>query len=290
MEPIGSIEEAIRSKLNITAGPALHDRVLARLRHAQEQSNETTPAPEPVIRRTIMRSPIVKLGIAAAVIAVVGLGIVEFIGSGSQSGVVWAKVAQQVQASRGVIYRTRGTGVGDPNDDWPKGYMMHYKSPVHSRTEWYRGGQIRRTINFDLSTKTLVWLAYDSNVYAKEPMKEEAVQSVQSGWMHPEEVTSQFVSHEHKSLGARTIDGVLCEGIETTDPAVFGANYPVKTFVGRLWASTETGFPVLIELEAAAGADGSVRQTGFVDQFQWDVEFSPSDRAISIPPDFRPLE
>ena len=241
------------------------------------------------IRRIIMKNPITKLAIAAVIIIAVTFGLFEFIGTGSTSGVVWAEVAQKVKASRGVIYRTRGTGMGDPNDDWPKGHVMHYKSPLHSRTDWYRGEQIRRTVHFDLSTKTVVWLAHDANVYAKEPMKEEAVQSVQSEWLRPEDITTRIVSHEHREVGTQTIDGVLCDGIETTDPAVYG-DYPVKTFVGRLWVSVETGYPVLIEVEATAGEDGSVRMTGFVDQFKWDVEFSPSDREISIPPGFRPLE
>ena len=136
----------------------------------------------------------------------------------------------------------------------------------------------------------MVWLAYDAKVYAREPMKEEAVQSQQSEWMRPEDIINRFVSCEHEKLGTRTIDGVLCEGIGTTDPAVLGANYPVKTVIGRLWVNVTTGYPVLIEFEVAAGADGSIRQTAFVDQFQWDVVFSPGEREISIPPDFRPLD
>jgi hypothetical protein len=242
----------------------------------------------PFIRRIIMKSSITKLAVASVIIVVVGLGIFAFIGTGSKSGLVWAEVAQKVQASRGVIYRTRKIGIGDPNDDWPKGHIMHYKSPLHSRTDWYREGQIRRTVNFDLSTKTVVWLAHDAKVYNKEPMKDETVQSVQSEWLHPEDITSRILSFEHRKVGTRTIDGVLCEGLETNDPAVCGAP-PTKTFVGRLWVSVETWYPVLIEVEATDGEDGSVRMNGFVDQFQWDVEFSPDDRDISIPPDFRSL-
>ena len=239
-----------------------------------------------------MKSPIAKLAAAAAVITVVSLGLFEFIGDGSTSGVVWAEVAQRVEASSGVIYRTRKTGMGDPNDDWPKAHIMHHKSPLHSRTDWYRGEQIQRTVNFDLSTKTMVWLAHDANVYHKEPMKEETVQSVQrdqSPWLHPEDIISRIVSVEHRKVGTRIIDGVLCEGLETRDPAVWGAP-PDETFVGRLWVSVETGYPVLIEFEAAHGQDGSSRMAGIFDQFEWNVEFSPSDREITIPPGFRPLE
>ena len=52
-----------------------------------------------------MRSPVIKLAIAAAIIAAVILGLFEFIGRGNTSGVVWAEVAQKVQASQGVIFR-----------------------------------------------------------------------------------------------------------------------------------------------------------------------------------------
>jgi hypothetical protein len=291
MKSAENIEKLIKNlDLDIDTNAKTDQIILGELIEAHEKSKKMKSAlVEPNIRRTIMKSPITKLAVAAVIITVVALGLFEFIGTDGTSGVVWAEVAQKVEASRGVIYRTRKTGMGDPNDDWPKAHVMHHKSPLHSRTDWYRGEQIRRTVHFDLSTKTVVWLAHEANVYAKEPMKEEAVQSVQSEWLNPEDITTRILSHEHRKVGTQTIDGVLCDGIETTDPAVYG-DYPVKTFVGRLWVSVETGYPVLIEVEATAGEDGSVRMTGFVDQFKWDVEFSPSDREISIPPGFRPLE
>ena len=55
-----------------------------------------------------MKNSMVKLGIAAVILAVLGIGIVEFLGTGSTSGVVWAQVAKNVEASRGVIFRAKG--------------------------------------------------------------------------------------------------------------------------------------------------------------------------------------
>ena len=270
-----------------------HEAIFEKIQRAQDQSRTTAPASyRPNFRSKIMKSPITKLAAAAVIIVVVVLGMLEFIGTDSTSGVVWAEVARKVEASRGVIYRTRKTGMGDPNDDWPKAHIMHHKSPLHSRTDWCRGEQIRRTMNFDLSTRTQVWLAHDAKVYDKKPMTEETIQSVQrdqSPWLHPEGIISRIVSVEHRKVGTRIIDGVLCDGLETNDPAVCGAP-PTKTFVGRLWASVETRYPVLIEIEATDGEDGSSRMAGIIDQFEWNVEFSPSDREITIPPGFRPLE
>jgi hypothetical protein len=294
MKSAENIEKLIKNlDLDIDINTKTDQLILGELSEVHEKSKTMKSAlAEPNIRRTIMKSPITKLAVAAVVIVVVILGLVEFIDTGSTSGVVWAEVAQKVESSRGVIYRTRKIGMGDPNDDWPKAHMMHYKSPLHSRTDWCRGEQIRRTMNFDLSTKTQVWLAHDAKVYDKKSMTEETVQSVQrdqkSGWLRPEDVTSKILSLEHRKVGTKTIDGVLCEGLETNDPAVCGAP-PTKTFVGRLWVSVETGYPMLIEVEATDGEDGSVQMKGFVDQFEWDVEFSSGDRQISIPPGFRSL-
>ncbi|MCP4257620.1 MAG: hypothetical protein GY774_08870 [Planctomycetes bacterium] len=294
MKSAENIEKLIKNlDLDIDTNVKTDQRILKKIIETHEKSKQMKSAlVESNIRRTIMKNPITKLAVAAVVITVVALGLFEFIDTGSTSGIVWAEVAQKVESSRGVIYRTRKIGMGDPNDDWPKAHVVHHKSPLHSRTDWYRGGQIRRTMNFDLSTKTQVWLAHDAKAYDRQTMTEETVQSVQSdqksGWLRPEDITSKILSFENWKVGTKTIDGVLCEGLETNDPAVCGAP-PTKTFVGRLWVSVETGYPVLIEVEATDGEDGSIQMKGFVDQFQWDVEFSPGDRQISIPPGFRSL-
>ena len=294
MKSAENIEKLIKNlDLDIDINAKTDQWILNELIEEHKKSKQIISAlVEPNTRRIIMKNPITKLAVAVVIIVAVILGVFELIETESKSGLVWAEVVQNVQDSRGIIYRTRTTGMGDPNNDWPKAHIMHHKSPLHSRTDWYREGQIQRTVNFDLSTKTMTWLAHDKKVYNKEPMKEETVQSVQnsqkSGWLRPEDITSKILDFEHRKIGTRTIDGVLCEGLETNDPAVCGAP-PTKTFAGRLWVSVETRYPVLIEVEATDGEDGSVQMKGFVDQFQWDVEFGPGDRDISIPPDFRPL-
>jgi hypothetical protein len=280
MGSIRSIEQAIRSKFHVAAGPALHDRVLARVRQANEQSNETTPAPEPVTRRTIMRSPIIKLGIAAAIIAVVGVGIMEFIGTGSQSGVVWAQVAKNVEASRGVIFRTRDTGSRNPNDDWPNAYRISWRSAAVSRMDWYRDGQIHHTIYTNLDTKTLLAVRHDHKAYNKQAMSDELVQQARAGWgwSDPQGLLNLVLSFEHHALGQKTIDGVLCEGIEGTGP---------DGSTGRLWVAVQTAYPVLVEIESVDA--GGLRHTGTMDQFRWNVDLPAEGVEPEIPAGYDPL-
>lgn len=79
------------------------------------------------------------------------------------------------------------------------------------------------------------------------------------------------------------IDGVLCEGIETTD----ASGLPFQSFTARLWVSVESGYPVLAEIE---GIDnGGARHTTTLDQFQWNVDLSAEDVELEIPTRYDPL-
>ncbi len=233
-----------------------------------------------------MKSPITKLAAAAVVITAVTLGLFEFVGDGGTSGVVWAEVAQKVEASSGVIFRSRGTGSRDPNDDWPNAYKITWRSAAVTRTDRYRDGQIRRTIYYNVDTKARISLAHDAKKYIKEAMSDAQVQRVRADkdrWTDTQGLVNCCLALKHHALGQETIDGVLCEGIETTD----ASGLPFKSFTGRLWVAVETGYPVLVEIEAID--DGGIRHTSTLDQFQWNVDLSAEDVEPEIPADYEPL-
>ncbi|MBP7053795.1 MAG: hypothetical protein KBE65_22515 [Phycisphaerae bacterium] len=254
-----AIEEAIRTELNHTLDLPLRDQLLAHALREQGQSQETEPAfNRSVIRRMIMKNSIVKLGIAAVVVAVVGLGIAEFLGTGSTSGTLWAQVAKNVEASRGVIFRARDTGSRDPNDAWPNGYEIRWRSPAISRTDKYRGGQMYRTYYFNYDAKTAIALNHNPKHCYQEALSDERAQRLRAeGWTDPQGLINLALSVEHRALGQKTIDGVLCEGIEVTGP---------DGSTGRLWVGVETGYPVLVEMEGPGGRSGTM------DQFRWNVD------------------
>ena len=110
------------------------------------------------------------------------------------------------------------------------------------------------------------------------------------GWTNPQGLINRGLTREHHKLGQKTIDGVLCEGIETNDAGDDVFKFPLKSFSGRLWVSVEAGYPVLLELEVIGGDDGNIHHTTTLDQFQWNVDLSPEDVEPEIPADYRPLE
>ena len=283
MKPADNINEFFNNA-GMNTNPEMDEAVLNKILTAHEKAKSAPP--EPNLRRTIMKNPITKFAAAAVILIAITLGLFEFIGTGSTSGVVWAEVAQKVEASPGVIWRARTTGSRDPNDDWPNGYTLFQRSATLTRTDRYRNGQIDRTIYYNLDTKTTILLAHGAKKYIKEAMSDAQVQRVRTDkdrWTDSQGLVNCCLTLKHHALGPKTIDGVLCEGIETTD----SSGLPVKSFTGRLWAAVETGYPVLVEIEIID--NGGIRHTTTLDQFQWNMDLSAEEVEPEIPTDYEPL-
>ena len=246
--------------------------------------------------RTIMKSSILKLTAAAVIIALVVLGLFEFIGTDKTSGVVWAEVARKVQASRGLIVRCKKLDPSHEDD-----YSIIYNSPKYCRTEFYKDGQITRTCYTDFTgydTDTFIDVYHIKKFYVTTIYKKAGLSGVfpeqHEGAVNPEVLVQTILSGEHRKLAQKTIEGVLCEGIETTDPACMGPipeHYKRLDVLLRLWINTETGYPILFERKISAEYEGEVGESDCVmDQFQWDVELDPGIFEPNIPPDYKGVE
>lgn len=301
MKSAENIEKAIRNPdLGIDTNAETDRVILSELLEAQQKSRRTTAAAiEPNIGRPIMKSPITKLAIAAVVIVAAALALSEFIGNGSTSGVVWAKVAQKVEASRGLIVRCTESFPSTPeplsflNDS---DYSIKYVCPTHSRTDSYKGGKIIQSYYTDFTdpdTDTLTGVYhthkhYFSRTFSKS--EDEFLLEQHDDWMNPRYLVQTILSCEHRKLGQKTIDGVMCEGIETTDPASMGPlPEPIDLLEVqlRLWVDAETEYPVLFESKISIEAEGQVMSSeGVMDQFQWDVELDQGLFEPNIPSDY----
>lgn len=237
-----------------------------------------------------MKSPITKFAATVVIIALVVLGLFEFIGTENTSGIVWAEVARKVETSRGSVVRYKEASSFQPSNE--NDYSITYTSPRYSRKDVYKGGQITDSYYTNLDTKTYTGIHHTRKHYLSitiTPNKEGFMEK-QEDWMNPRYLVQKILSCEHRELGQKTIDGVLCEGLETTDPAVFG---PLPGPVSRLdvqmqlWVNVETQYPVMFEWKINAEAEGQVIESdGVMDQFQWDVELDPSFLEPNIPPDY----
>jgi hypothetical protein len=280
MEPPDKFEDIVKQDLDVRASDGTYGRMRDIVLDAHGLSQTDTSTATPTIARSIiMKRPIVKLAVAAALIAVIGLAILEFIGTGGKSGVVWADVARKVQASRGVIFRSTERIVPDTYDQQVD-FNTQYLTSTQSRLDCYKGGEIIKTIYGDCNTKTVVLVDHFHKSYIKETG---AKMPDRLGAADPNKWVQRFLSCQYKELGRKTIDGVLCEGLETRDPAFFGGGDPPEPPLARLSVSVETGYPVQLESERVY--DGA-RHTSTEDQFQWDADLDTSLFEPNIPADY----
>jgi hypothetical protein len=294
VNPENKIKELI-GKSDITIDAQTENRILGdALEHLDILKQPKSPGTGLSTWRIIMKSRIVKLS-AAAAITVVVLGLFKFFGTDAGSGVVWADVVRKVGASRGLIFRCTDLSPSGGND-----YSITYTTPTHCRKDFYKDGQIIRTgyVDFtdsDTDTLTDVFHGYKLCLTTTYKKSENGLfLEWRDEWTNPSFLVQSILSTKHSKLAQKTIEGVLCEGIETTDPACFGPlpgkinNLKVEF---RLWVSVETRYPVRYESKMSGEYDGQSDETACVmDQFQWDVELDPDIFEPNIPPDYERVE
>jgi hypothetical protein len=285
-----AVEDTIRTKLNFTVDPPLRDQLLAHALREQELSQETASGiHRPAVRRMIMKNSIVRLGVAAVIIAMLGIGIVEFLGGGT-SGAVWADVVRKIEANRGFAFHERIKLVY-PERPKQVAYVVAYYAGPRLRQEWslVPDGPPFKSVYLDFETTAATYLQHTEKTCLQTSIDEKTLRSQEGGWLNPKDWIRQFLSSTYSKLGRQTIDGVPCEGIETTDPTFGDADPPAASTVARLWVNVETGYPVRLELSSTLSI--SRAQVGVLcDRFDWNADLSPSLFEPNIPDDYKRLK
>ncbi len=232
-----------------------------------------------------MKSPITKLAAAAVVVIAVLVGISLL--DSSATSVAWSEVVRRVEASRGLIVRCTETSSVMPDGG---DYAIKYFCPTHSRTDSYKDGSLTRSTYSDFATGTYTGLYHThKNCLIGTITEIDGFLEKHEDWTNPGYIVETILSCEHTELEQRIIEGVLCEGIETSDPAFLGPLPEVDRLEAqlRLWVDVETRYPVLLESKISAEYNGeAVDSEGVMDQFQWDVDLEPSIFEPNIPPDY----
>ncbi|MHC4326439.1 MAG: hypothetical protein ACYSUX_19400, partial [Planctomycetota bacterium] len=147
-----------------------------------------------------MKSPIVKSAAAAVIIALVVLGLFEFIGTENSSGLVWANVVRKVEASQGSVVRCRETNSSLPSD--PTAYSIAHTTPRYSRKDFYSAGQITHTHYSDFSdsdivTFTGVYHKHKHYIFGTYPnSKDEVFLEQHEDWTNPRYLVQRILSCE----------------------------------------------------------------------------------------------
>ncbi len=277
-EPNASADERILSAAEAALGRRAHVPYLI----------QTHP-----VARWIMKGPLMRLAVAAAVVtAGTRIGTYFF---GGIPGVVWAVVLRKINGLTTCVFRSREVETSGPR---PNGFEFavekeskNYRSETYgSFSEEYEKGKLVRRSYMLLREKLCLSFfprAWAPKLCYRSPLSEKDIEGFQKDY--PRQKVARILTGDYVEIGTDVIEGKPVRGAELRDPSVLvpeGEKVPpLDDFFIRLWIDIQTELPVWMEMSFVM--QGSpVRRTTIQDQFQWGVPLEESLFQPEIPADY----
>jgi hypothetical protein len=240
--------------------------------------------------RIVMNNKMAKLAAAAVIAIGVFVGFEIFKGTSSVS---WAQVRERVAAVQGVVYKANITGI-----ERGQAYEMRIDAmqsdDYGTSMDVYMGEKLISRAYSLVDEKSHITLYPDPKKY----LEVELTEKIQRDNGDPRLMVEAFLQGDYKELGSSKINGVVVEGIESSEvspdagfpggggfvDAVEGEFY--GHVVARLWVDVATGWPIKVTLEIS-DQDSKEQMTVVVSDFQWDAEIDSDAFASVIPQDYK---
>jgi len=285
------IENLVR-KLDMDIDPRVDERMLDSTLERFKESTQNPPADTRSMNwRLIMKKPLTRLTIAAAVLIALCLGINLF---DSTTNVTWATVLEKVNGFETYVFRTRKVETTGPR---PSGFEFvkeggskrYYSETYGSFTENYQeDGELFNRMYTLPQKKEFVAICYPLETYSRRALTEAQVREFHANPIkHPKQIIAKILAADYTELGKDVMEGKSVRGIELRDPTALadGPTPPVDDFAMRLWIDVDTELPVWVEMSAVPKGS-TARHTTIMDQFEWGVLLEPALFEPNIPAGF----
>lgn len=268
--------------------PSVSEMELVHFRQFLNQTEQARPC-----WRKIMRTPIAKLTIAAAVIVAALLGI-HF--SGGTSTTAWAAVLEKVNGFDTFVFRTRQVETTGPRPDGFE-FATEKESKIY-RSETY-GSFTENYENGDLADRTYCLLREKQNLTfsprdktcRRSALEEEGIREFE--YYDPKRIVAKILGADYIEIGRDIIDDKPVTGVELRGPNVLADEEhpmpPLDDFSARFWIETQTQLPVWVEMSIVLKGSAT-RMTMIWDQFQWGVPLEASLFKPDIPADYEVVD
>jgi len=268
----------------------LHQRMLSVFNETAQQSKKRT-TPHGVLRSTIMKSPITKLAVAAAIIIAILVGLPFFSSNGSS--VVLADVLARVEQTQAFMYRTKMTMTGAVMSGRPDMKIQTDATVTISNDYGMKMEMVMTDANSGKEEMTqqmyiipdqklMISLMPKHKKYMRMEFDDDLLASMKRQNKDPREMIKQIMGSEYTELGRSVIDGIDVEGFHTTDPAFYGG--AVENVECTLWVDVEKWLPVRTEMDFKMNEQ--MQMQGVIYDFQWDIPVVASDFEPVIPDDY----
>ncbi len=246
------------------------------------------------IRRTIMKSRIIKL--AAAAVIVIGIVLVINFLVGAGSSVVLADVLKKVEQVQAFMYKMKMSMTGNMQPGMPTGKQEmegtitisnNYGMKMEMTMADANTGQKRITQQMYVlpEKKMMIAVMPEQKKFMRMEFDEDFLARMKKQNNDPREMIKQIMSCKYVDLGRSRINGVEVEGFQTTDPVFSGG--AMENVKVTLWVDVENRLPVRSEMDFKMNEQ--MQMSGVVYDYQWDVPVDVGEFEPVIPEDFTAL-
>jgi hypothetical protein len=241
------------------------------------------------LRRLIMRSSMVKVAVAAAVVLAVAGGI--FLWTGTKSGVALADVLAKVEQVQAFVYQMtmhmtgsmQGMPAGGTDMKMTALIANHYGMKMDSSMTGATAGQAMDQQTYVLPQQKMIMVVLPGmKKYMRMALDDSMFEKIKKQNNDPRMMIKQILECQYKELGKSVIDGIEVEGFQTTDPAYGGG--ALGDVDVKVWVDVKTWLPVRVEMNLKVNEQMEMRAT--LHDFQWDVPVSAAEFTPALPADY----
>ncbi len=286
-----TLRQRLVSNGKALAQGSLEDEVMNRI--VREQSARLKAASQAgaglAIRRLIMKSSMVKIVVAAAVVLATIGGI--FLWTGTKSGVALADVLARVEQVQAFMYQmtmhTKGQMPGVPGGEMDiKATMLianDYGMKMDTSMTAPTTGQPMDQQTYVLpQQKMLMVVLPGMKKYMRMALDDSMFEKMKKQNNDPRIMIQQILACKYEELGKSVIDGVAVQGFQTTDPAYAGG--ALGDVDVKVWVDVKTWLPVRVDMNLKVNEQMEMR--GTLHDFQWDVPVSAAEFTPTLPADY----
>jgi outer membrane lipoprotein-sorting protein len=240
----------------------------------------------------IMKSRLTKLAVAAAVIIVVVLSGLPFLGK-KGPGIALADVLAKVEQARAFMYKMKITVTGNMTPGMPTG-RQEMEGTITISNEYgmkmemdiidpNTGKKMTQQMYVLPDQKVILVMMPEMKQFARMELNDDLLARIKKQNNDPREMIKRIIGCKYTELGQSVIDGVKVEGFQTTDPAFTGgaAMGNVKL---TLWVDVESRLPVRAEMDL--WPTEQMQMHAVLYDYQWDIPVDAGEFNPVIPEDF----
>ena len=240
------------------------------------------------LRRLIMRSSIVKVAVAAAVVLAVIGGI--FLWTGTKSGVALADVLAKVEQIQAFMYKAtmhvKGSTPGMPPGGMDVEASMLIANEYGMRMDMNMGGlntgqDMTQQMYMLPQQKMMMTVMPGMKKYMRMQLDDSMFEKMRKQNNDPRLMLKKILECQYTDLGKTTLDGIEVQGFQTTDPVYAGGIGDVDI---KIWVNMKTELPVRMDMKMKMNEQ--MEMEGTLHDFQWDVPVSAAEFNPVIPADF----